>query len=91
MWALDKGAIPSCPPDLLKVVVHIGGMTNDNDIVDIWKVHANHQYIHHNDDSTTVRFLHQRLCFEVVIWPVEHIVCPELLTLNSDRETEFLL
>ena len=60
--------------NLLKVVVCVGRVTDDDDIVDVGEVNSNHEDISGNDDSATVLFAHELSCLEVVVWPVQGIV-----------------
>ena len=90
MWVWNKAAIPPCTTNLLKVVICVGGVTNDDDVVNVRKVHANHQDVGRDDDSTTIRSPHQVSCLGVVIWPVECVVCSELFASNINWGIELL-
>ena len=60
-------------------------MTNNDDLVDVQKVHTNHQDISRNDDSTAIAFSHQLSSLEVVIRPVERVIHSNLLTSDGMR------
>jgi hypothetical protein len=72
----------------LKIVVHIGGMTDYNHIVDIWEVNTNHQDIGCDDDPATIRLAHQLSSLEVIIWPVKCVIHPDLTSTKGGRGIE---
>ena len=65
-------------------------MTYNEDIVNVQKVHIDHQDISCNDDLITTRFPHQSSCLKVVIQPVECIVHSNLLLLNSNGQIKLI-
>ena len=65
-----------------------GGGTNENNIIDIWKVNFNHEDIGHNNDAAAIVFLHKLPCPEVVVWPVQSIVHLQLSAPDAGERVE---
>ena len=70
----DESVIPPCMSDLLDVVICVGRVTDDDDVVDVGEVNSDHEDIGGDDDLATILFLHEFSCLEVVVWPVQGII-----------------
>jgi len=79
----DKGAISPHPSDLLKVVVSVRRVTDDDDIINIREVNSDHEDVGGNDDPAAVLFPHELPCPKVVVRPVQRIIHPQLFTSDT--------
>ena len=84
----NESVISPRASDFLNVVVGVGGGTNDNNIIDIRKVNSNHEDIGCNDDTAAIAFSHKLPCPEVVVWPVQGVVHPQLSTPDAGERVE---
>jgi hypothetical protein len=82
------GAVSPRTPNLLKIVVGVRRVANDDDIADIGKINAHHEDISGDDYSAAILFPHELLCPEVVVRPVQGIICPQLLALYAEGRIE---
>ena len=87
-WVRNEGVISSRASDLLDVIVWVRRLANNDDVVDIREVDPNHEDVCGNDYSTPIWTPHELPCLMIVLWPVQGVIHPELLTSDAGMRVE---
>jgi len=77
--------IPTRTSDLLKIVVGVGRVADNDDIVDIREIDAHHEDISGDDDTAAIWFPHEFPGSEVIVVPVQRVIHPQLLRPDTKR------
>lgn len=65
-------------------------VTDDDDVVDIGKIDADHEDISGDDDSAAILLPHELPSPGVIVRPVQGTVCPQLFIPDSERRIKLL-
>ena len=76
----DEGTISPCTSNLLDVVVGVGRVADNDDIINIGEVDSNHEDIGSDNDPAAVLFPHEPPRPKAVVWPVQGAAHPQLFT-----------